>query len=493
MAQAVKGVRTTHPEYDRLSPLWRKCRDVVAGQSAMHEAGERYLSKLKDETPEDYKARLSRSDFFNGTWITLRAFNGMLFRKSPARDVPAGMEEPLKDVTMTGKTDEAFAKGLSHEALAITRFGVLVDHPTLPENVAPITIAAAEKMKLRPKLALYTAETIINWREQEAGGNGQYKMVVLCEEHPVPEDEYSHKCEKRYRVLDLANVKDDKGKVSTVYRQRLFRINDKGEDEQVGGDMFPLLNGKPLEEIPFRTYGADGEETECDEPALIDLINANVAVYQINADYRHGLHWTGLPTLFLAGLDQDPDKSYYIGSAKAITATHPDAKASFIEFTGQGLTELREAIREKKQEMAMAGARAIMDETKQVETLGGTQIKRNGENSALASVAISCSAAMEWALTFFAKWSGQEAEITYQLNRDFLPMMIDAQTLTSWIAANQAGKLSDEELFDLMQRGDMIDAEIDFEEHQAKVEVTAPAPARPAPRDPNAKPEEKAA
>lgn len=477
MPVAQKGVRTTHPEYDRLSPLWKKCRDVIAGQSAMHQAGERYLPKLKDETDEDYKSRLARSDFFNGTWITLRAFTGMLFRKSPAREVPPSMEESLKDVTMTGKSDEALAKGLAHEALAITRFGVLVDHPTLPENVTPLTVKAAEALRLRPKLALYTAETIINWREQVAGGNGQYAMVVLCEEHPIPEDEFSHKCEKRYRVLDL---------VDGYYRQRVFRIDDKGKDEQVGGDIYPLMNGQKIDEIPFRTYGADGEETELDEPAMIDLVNGNVAVYQINADWRHGLHWTGLPTLFLAGLDQDPDKKYYIGSAAAITASHPDAKASFIEFTGQGLDALHNAIKEKKQEMAMAGARAIMDETKQVETLGGTQIKRNGENSALASVAISVSSALEWALGFFAKWAGTEAEITYQLNRDFLPTMIDAQTLTSLIAANQAGKLSDEELFDLMQRGDMIDAEIDFEEHQEKVQ-TEPKPARP---DPLAKPGE---
>jgi hypothetical protein len=133
--------------------------------------------------------------------------------------------------------------------------------------------------------------------------------------------------------------------------------------------------------------------------------------------------------------------------------------------------------------MAMAGARAIMDETKQVETLGATQIKRNGENSALSNVAITVSASIEWALGVMAEWSGQAtAKIEYQLNRIFLPTMMDAQTLGGLIAANQAGKLSDEELFDLLQRGDLIDSEKKFPEHQAQVEVQNPSPARPTPK-----------
>jgi hypothetical protein len=479
--KATKGVRTTHPDYDRMVPVWKKCRDVIAGQRAMHEAGIAYLPKLKDETPTDYDARRKRSDFFNGSWITVRAFVGMLFRKPPTKDVPNALDELLLDVTMTGKEAEAFAKELAHEALVITRYGVLVDHPPAPEGVKPITVAAARAMRLRPKLALYAAESITNWRKQEPGRPGQYAMVTLCEDHAIPEDRFSHKSEKRWRVLDL----DESG----FYRQQLWRSNDKGEDEQVGADIYPLMNGQKLTYVPFKTYGADGEETEVDDPALIDLIEANVAVYQINADYRHGLHFTGLPTPVISGYVKEGNEDIYIGSTKAWVFPDPNAKAAFLEFTGAGLTELRAAIVEKKQEMAMAGARAIMDETNQVETLGATQIKRNGENSALANVAITVSASIEWALGVMAEWSGQaSAKITYQLNRIFLPVMMSAQDLTALIAANQAGKLSDEELFDLMQKGDVIDSERDFAEHQAQVEIQNPAPARPA-----AKPGEAAA
>jgi hypothetical protein len=472
---ATKGVRTTHPDYDRMLSVWKKCRDVIAGQRAMHEAGPTYLPKLKDESDNDYSARKARSDFFNGSWITVRAFVGMLFRKPPAKDVPGALDELLKDVTMTGKEAEAFAKALAHEALVITRYGLLVDHPPLPEGVKPITVAAARAMRLRPKLALYTAESIDNWKEQEPGKPGQYAMVKLCEEHPIPEDRFSHKTEKRWRVLDL----DEQG----FYRQQVWRVNERGEDEQVGNDIYPLMNGRKMTSIPFKTYGADGEEAVIDEPALIDLIEANVAVYQINSDYRHGLHFTGLPTPVISGYVKEGNEDIYIGSTKAWVFPDPNAKASFLEFSGKGLGELRQAIVDKKQEMAMAGARAIMDETNRVETATATQTKRNGENSALANVAITVSSSIEWALGVMAEWTDQAAgEITYQLNRIFLPVMMDAQTLTALIAANQAGKLSDEELFDKMQQGDVIDSEKKFAEHQAQVEIQNPAPARPTPK-----------
>jgi hypothetical protein len=143
------------------------------------------------------------------------------------------------------------------------------------------------------------------------------------------------------------------------------------------------------------------------------------------------------------------------------------------------LPALRDALNETKQEMALLGARAIADETKQAETLGATAIKRSGENSILSSIAIAVSEALEWGLTIFAQWAGQDGEVVYQLNRDFMPAMIDAQQLTALVSAVQAGKLSDAEFFALMQRGDVIDSEVSFEEHQANVEITAPAPARP--------------
>jgi hypothetical protein len=108
--------------------------------------------------------------------------------------------------------------------------------------------------------------------------------------------------------------------------------------------------------------------------------------------------------------------------------------------------------------MALLGARMIADETKQaVETLGATQIKRQGENSVLAKIVQSVSEALEWALTVFAQWDGASGTVKYQINRDFMPAPMDGRELMALVSAVQAGALSDREFFDLMQRGDVVD------------------------------------
>lgn len=461
------SVKTTHKDYDRFAPKWKRCRDVVAGQDAVHAAGTAYLPKLKDEGDDDYKARIARSDFFNGTWRTIDGLGGMAFRKPPTVDVPKGIEAYLADVNMAGVALGPFAAEIVEEVMSVGRVGILVDHPPMPAKTRPITVDAAQKMGLRPTLQVYMTESIINWKFARINNAWTLSLVVLKECEEVPDGEFKTKSEDRYRVLDLGE--------GGFYRQRVFAIGEKGEDVLLS-EFTPLMNGKPLTYIPFAILGAGGRGDTIDEPPLIDLVDKNIAHYQINADYRHGLHFTGLPTLFLAGMDPPTEGSprYYIGSSAAIQASHPDAKASFVEFTGQGLNAIKDALDRVEKQMALLGARMIADETKQVETLGATQIKRAGENSILSKIVQAVSDGLEWSLGIFAQWAGQAGKIVYQINRDFNPMMLDAQQLTALLAMVQAGKLSDESFFDLIQRGDLVKADVTFDEEQARIDAGGP-------------------
>lgn len=460
-----KGVRTTHKGYDTYSSKWKRCRDAVAGQDAMHSAKTAYLPKLVDENETSYSARIKRSNFFNGTWRTIAVLLGMMFRKPANLEVPAGIEDYLDDVTMSGTTFPSFAREVAGEVLEVGRVGILVDHPAPPENVQAITVAAAQELGLRPTMQIYHAESILNWKHRNVRNRNVLSMVVLKECASVDEGEFEVRELDRYRVLDLD--------AADLYRVRLFEVVD-GKDVQIGADYYPLMNGNPLGYIPFAIVGVDGVDSSLDEPPLIDLVDANIAHYQINSDYRHGLHFTGLPTLFLAGVQMEEGQKFHVGSTAAIASSDPNAKGSFIEFTGQGLSETREALKEIKQEMAMLGARAIADETTQAETLGGTAIKRSGENSILSSIAIAVSEALEWALGIFAQWAGQSGTVEYQINRDFLPTLLDAQQLTALMGAVQAGELSSQSFFELLQRGDVVDAELTYEDERARIEAGGP-------------------
>lgn len=471
------GVKTTHPDYDNFAPKWQRCRDVIAGQDAMQAAKQRYLPKLNAEKDSDYDCRIKRSDFFNGTWRTIDALTGLAFRKPPTFEVPANIEPMLDDINLAGKSMEAFAKEILEENLSVGRVGILVDHPAPPENVTALTQAVAEKLGLRPTLQFYTTESIRNWKFARINNSWVLSMVVLGEKQPEPgKDEFSQTTIDVYRVLDL-------GGGNGTYRQRLFMVNDKGEDVLLS-ETVPLMNGQPLDYIPFAILGPCGRGDDIDEPPLIDLVDKNVAHYQVNSDYRHGLHFTGLPTLFLAGVQQeDGADPIYIGGSAAITSPDPNARGEYLEFSGQGLQPATAALDRIERQMALLGVRAIADETQQVETLGATQIKRQGENSVLSKIVQAVSEALEWSLGIFAKWAGADGTVVYQLNRDFLPAMMDAPTLLAIFAGVQSGNISKQEAFALLQRGDVIDGEVDYEEHQAQIDASPPVP-KPAPAAP---------
>lgn len=473
-----KGVATRHPEYEEYAPLWQRADDAAEGQHAIHKAATRYLPRLTDESDDAYKARLARSDFFNATWRTIAGFTGMAFSRDSKVDVPAALDPYLKDINLEGVSLNDLARDCVEDVLEYGRLGLLVDFPQKPNNVTAITVKAAEDLGLRPKIVVYSAEHCINWRFATVNGRKAVSMVVLTEEASIAEGEFDHKTETRYRVLDLFNG---------AYRQRVFRKNDKNEDEQIGGDIFPLMNGKPMTFVPFCFVGTGGKADAIDAPPLIDLIDANIAHYQINADYRHGLHFTGLPTPVISGYTtENSSEKFYVGSLSAWVFPDPQAKASYLEFTGQGLGAMQAALLDLEKRMAVLGARMLTDQARKPATATQAVIETQGENSILSAIVGSVSKAMEWALGVFAQWIGVTGEIVFEINREFLPTPLDPQMLRELVAGWQAGAISEGELFAKLQEGGVIAGEQTLEAHQEEVASNPAAMPRPAPVDPNA-------
>lgn len=466
-------------------------RDVVAGQDAVHGAGVRYLPKLTDELDDDYKARVQRATFYNATWRTISGLVGMVFRKEPNVDLPAVINDDMQaDIDMQGTPLDVFAKQVTTDVITTGRLGILVDHPVQQTNAdgTPITVAQSQALGMRPFLTFYTAENIINWKTRRVNNRQVLSMVVLTEKASTPKDEFEDTYETRYRVLDLEPF-------TNAYRVRVFRVKDGQPDELVSGPVYPLMNNKTMDFIPFLFIGVDGVDIDVDEPPMIDLADLNLAHYGVTADYEHGCHFTGLPTAWIAGYTAPLDakgnpvqKSFYIGSPAVWTFQDPNAKAEYLEFTGQGLQSLKDNLDRKESQMAVLGARMLAAEKKQAETATTAAIHRTGENSILAGIAISVSLALKRALEIFAQWAGGDGEVKYDLNRDFLPVPMESAQLTALVSAWQAGALSTEDLFENLQRGDVISSEKTLEEQQAEIAATPP-PLPVGVADPNADPD----
>lgn len=450
------SVNTLHPDYKAMASRWRMCRDAASGEHAVHAAGELYLPKFDQETDKAYEKRLKMTPFFNATWRTIAGLSGMMFRKPPVAAIPEQLTDALDDIDLAGTTMQGMAQKIALDALTVGRAGLLVDYPAI--DTSWLTQADVKRLKLRPMMSLYKAEAIINWRTSRANGANVLSMVVLEESAELPgKDEFETVIETRYRVLDLTG---------SGYRQRVFKVDERGDQVQLGPDTFPKMNNGPMPFIPFLIIGVDTMGVQVEAPPMIDLVTTNFKHYGQATSYERGCFFSGLPTLFISGLNED--KPIYIGGNMANVLPQPDSKAYFVEVVGE-FNALRTNLEDKKREMAVLGARMLESQKAGVESAETIARRQNGEESLLSAMSQTISIGLTKALQWFAEWSGVQGVVSYQLNKDFIPATLSAQELTALVATWQSGAISANTLFENLKAGEIIAENVSFEDEQARI------------------------
>lgn len=469
---------TVNTQYAKHHKQWKRCRDMIEGQDAIHGAGIEYLPKLKGQTIDEYLAYMTRATVFNASGRTLDALSGMVFSSDPKITVPAAMTDWLGDISLDGTSLANLANMTVEELIAVGRIGLIVEHPS--NTLDGITVGVAEALNLRPYIRMYTAECIHDWRTGTVNGAIDYTMVKLMEYVEVPgADEFQSSSVAQYRVLDLFNG---------AYRVRMYRQDPQKKDEwlQFGEDAFPLSNGQPLNYIPFVIANANDVGPSVCKPPLLDLVDQNLAHYRNTADFEHGLHFTGLPTPVVSGVQLDPpNQSLSIGSTTAWVFPDPAAKASFLEFTGVGLKSLSDELKAKEHRMAVLGARMLDDQIRGAESTETTLIKYAGEHATLASIAKNAAEALRMALWYAAEWAGIDGEVAVALNTQYGAAKLTPQALTALVAAWQAGAISKETLFQNLQTGKIVADGVMFEDEQGRMDTQGVEMAQGAP-DPGA-------
>jgi hypothetical protein len=384
----------------------------------------------------------------------------MLFLTPPKITAPSSLDDIIANITMSGLSLHQFAEMIAEEIVVIGKVGVLVDYPPI---VNAVTLAQAQAQGARPYATMYDAESIINWKTGRINNVEQLTLVVLEEENEIAVDEFESKCEPQWRVLDLWD--------GGIYRQRVFRKDKRGEFVLVD-EIYPQINGRPLNKIPFEFFGVRDNSPCVDKPPLLDLVDVNLSHYRTTADYEHGLHFTGLPTPVVTGYySDDKSPSLRIGSGTAWLLPEAQSKAFYLEFTGQGLGELREALRSKEAMMATLGARILAPEKRAAESAQTANIHRSSENSVLASISQSISIGLTHVMEYLRDWSGVNGDVKIELNRDFIPNSMTAQDLDSLVKSWQSGAISHQTLFDNLVAGDIIMQDVSFDDEMERIAV----------------------
>ncbi len=382
------------------------------------------------------------------------------------------MEQFRNDADMLGTALLNHAKSIVSEVVAVGRAGTLIDWESDFEN--------------RVHASLYAAENILNWRVGRINGRNIPTMVVLHEAsgaRPLPgkdEDAFATVTPEQIRFLKLVRgeaVADSK-KLPYSYaveiRQRIDvqagqRKQRKSEWKLVETRV-PLRLGKPLPLIPFVFHGSRHSLPAVEKLPLADLIAVNHDHYQLNADYKHGVHFTALPTAWVSGFDKS--STLRIGSSTAWVTETPGATAGFLEFTGQGLETFERAMDRDEKLLAVLGSRLLESQKKVGETAQAIELRQSGENSILANLATSVSASLTQALRWAYWWNSTEEspddvtneQVLVELNTDFSTKGLSAPEIQSIVAAWQASAISRDTMTDLFRRGEVLPEERTNEE-----------------------------
>ena len=461
-------VNATHPEYDANLSAWSRARDVIAGEDAVKSAGERYLPRLESQTDEEYDAYRARASFYNATARTADAFLGLVFRRPPFVKLPEklcaigkGLAEFCNDADMLGTPLASYAKNVVKEVVVVGRAGTLVDWEGENEN--------------RVYVSLYAVENILNWRVERINGRNVLTLVVLYEptggkvEPAQGEEDFGSKTREQIRVLKLVagEMNSENKRMSYSCQVDLWqREEKKSKREQREWKLvetrIPLRLGKPLPLVPFVFHSPRHFMPDVEKLPLADVIGVNLDHYRLDADYKHGMHFTALPTAWVSGFDKS--STLRIGSSTAWVTETPGATAGFLEYTGQGLTTFERAMDRDEGLMAVLGARLLESQKKVGETAQAIELRQSGENSILGNIANSVSASLTQMLRWAYWWNSTEAspddvtneQIIMELNTDFSTKGMSAQELTAVVSAWQNGALSRDSMLQLFRRGEIL-------------------------------------
>jgi len=413
----IYSVDTLHTDYALMLSYWAMMDDATSSQTNIHEKGTDYLPKLDEMTDAQYEAYVKRACFPMYTKHSLSTFVGMVMRKDPLLTNVAN--EYKDNLDGSGLSLNSYLKKLVKKFLLHGRVASFVDYGD------------------RPKVLMYDAYSIINWKTDVIDDVEQLTLVVLRETVQEEIDEFVSTDKYRYRVLSLKDK---------VYKQRIFSHDGLLIEETV-----PTANYKPLNFIPIIIHGG----VDVQYPPLLTIAEQNFSYYMLDADYKHGLHFIALPTPYVTGVDPDDENAPKSVGPSKLWYLPLEAKAGMLEFTGAGIQSISKALQEVYDTIVVLSSRILAPPTSQNETATAANIRNAGETASLAEMIGTMSSEMSVVLGYMENWGNVTPDVKIEINTDFIPITLSGADVASYVSSHLKGGMSFHTLFEVLKKGEI--------------------------------------
>lgn len=419
---STSGLDSTHPEYDCRIYQWSRCKDALAGTDAVksrsgkYGPGSCYLPPTAGMVMDgmgsgelgysNYEAYKTRAHWYGYTAEAVDLALGMLWNKPPViegiKDTP--LEYLLTRATHEGESLERLLYRINEAQIATGRIGILADMPKGETEGLP-----------QPYISIYHECAIKNWDASYTGqlATESLNLVVLDESGPRRKNTFEWEDYSQYRVLALGPL--DTNEAVGTYYQGVYELEGGGPPDFDPSAMFtPNIQGRTLNEIPFVCINANSTTMCPQDPPLLSLVDLCFHLYRLQADYSQELHGQTSATLVTKGLVKKPGeekKPIRIGVGGHVDlGSNKEAEAYFLELSGKGLPEMRQAV-ESTKTLCRERSGEIVDQSSRGRESGNSLEQRISVRTAsLHSIAQHGAEGLQKLLKIMARWIGMNDE-----------------------------------------------------------------------------------
>lgn len=494
------AVDNRHPTYLERLPEWEMLRATLRGDQAVKQAGTIYLpmpdgfAAQADAGARMYASYLLRAQFPDIVRPTVGGIIGIIHRTPANIELPPQLEHLRGSATPDGLTLDAFHRQITNEILLMGRYGVLADLPIDGGDVY---------------LAGYTAEAVVNWSEY-------FHDLYVLDESRLRREGFAWVPHRRFRVLQLTNgvyeqaifeygpqasiptgmvsaatgipqsgigtgsseIPDATAPQGDPYGGTNKKNKDEAKDDPVQIDQLvpSTPKGNRLNVLPMVIIGSRDIRDTPDDPPMLGVGRSALAIYRLDADYRHQLFFSGQETLFCSGVDKESLPSV-TGAGVVVGLPSPEAKAYYVGPAAVGINAHRQAIADERLVAVAEGARLFTQSNAGARAESGEalRLRYSSEVSALVEIALAGAAGLEKALKFAAILAGANpADVTVDPNLEFIDVRMTPQDALALTQVWQSGAISYETLYDNLSRGEIAGEERDSAEEQDLIKAEAP-------------------
>lgn len=439
---------------------------LLGGTAAMRLAGKTYLPRWPNEEDGFYQNRLSTATLFPAFSRTVEVLSGKPFSRPVTWDekiVPARIRDMFPDVDLQGTNLHSFLADICEEAMAYGLCGILVEHPPTKTG---LTVAQERQQGLRPYLVKVAATSLLDYDSERVNGQETFTLLRFLEvvSERDPDNEFIVKDIEQVRVLNPGRWRIYREKLNPVTSTLEWQLHEEGTTS--------------LQKITFVPVYGDKRGFMNGRPPLAELAWLNVEHWQSRSDQQTILHVARVPVLFGKKLGDAPIS---VGAASAIMSEEDDADLRYVEHTGKAIEAGRTDILDLEEKMRQIGAELLVIKPGH-RTVVQTLADNEAGTSALQRMVCDLTDAARLALQYLAEWTGESDGGHVTIFSDFGATTLAEASADFLVGMHKERALSDETLFNEIQRRGLISSELRWADEQVRIRaMPPPLPDKPAP------------